>query len=264
MYLDDVVSPDECTRLTNVVNSCNQLAFWSPLGRKNDEARAFRDADTVEMHNTSLAAMLWDRIKHIFLDDPSKCVYISEEDDRELAGVWVPSGLNHDLLFAKYPSGGSFAPHTDGRATHDFNRRSFESVIIFLNDLPEGCGGGTRFYQDDALNKLKRAENNQWTADSSLVTEYITPRAGRVLIFDQSLIHEGDPPLDPFVKIIIRSDIMYERTPAVCTSEKDKEAYSMFQRAENLAEEGNVDESCRLFSRAWKMSPLMAKMMGQA
>ena len=63
-------------------------------------------------------------------------------------------------------------------------------------------------------------------------------------------------------KYIIRSDIMYERVPPILNSEKDKEAYTIFRQAEDLADSGDVDQSIVLFRRAFKMSPELAAMMG--
>lgn len=90
---------------------------------------------------------------------------------------------------------------------------------------------------------------------------------GRMCIFDQRLVHEGiccaPPPRDACCKYIIRSDVMYERRPAVCDSPSDIEAYSLFKQAEALAEAGNVEKSIPLFRKACKMSPALAEMMGQ-
>ena len=269
--LDGVLSPEECLHLQVAVDDCAHLSFWSPAGRENDEARAFRDADTIEISNNSMARLLWERTSHL-LTMPECIIHIPDEEpaeasrwewERELPGEWLPAAYNHDVLFAKYPSEGGFAPHTDGRVIYDFNLRSFESVIVFLNDIPDGCGGGTRFYRNEAQKQLKRDTCGRWTADSSLVTLEVAPRAGRVLIFDQSLMHEGVPPALPHSKYIMRSDIMYQRCPAVCNGEKDREAYALYQQAENLAEQNQIDLSLALFSKAWKLSPTLARIQGQ-
>ena len=96
----------------------------------------------------------------------------------------------------------------------------------------------------------------------SLVITTVNPKAGRMLIFDQSLVHEGIPPCDPHCKFIIRSDIMFQRTPAICDSPLDMEAYRLFKEAEQLAESGKVEESIPLFRRAVKMSRELAAVMG--
>ena len=90
---------------------------------------------------------------------------------------------------------------------------------------------------------------------------------GRLVVFDQRMVHEGiccaPPPCSPCCKYIIRSDIMYERRPAICDSANDIAAYDMFRQAEALAEAGNVEDSIPLFRKACKKSPQLAAMMGQ-
>ena len=90
----------------------------------------------------------------------------------------------------------------------------------------------------------------------------MSPVCGRMLIFDQSLVHEGVPPLAPYSKFIIRSDVMFQRSPAICDSPIDKEAYRIFKQAEQLAEAGNIEESIPQFRRAVKLSPTLAAIMG--
>jgi len=277
-YVDNGLSVNECKKLCLEVDKSPSLSFWSHMGRVNSEARAFRDADTIEVHSPAFALHLWDRIKAylpptISPQHPDSKIVIDKEYDengtvdrrweRELVGTWTPCGFNHDLLFAKYPPGGSFAPHTDGRAIHDFNTRSFYSVIIFLNDLPHGCGGGTRFYSNEALSKLKTSPKGQWTSDSSFITVEIRPRAGRILIFEQSLVHEGVPPLGE-CKYIIRSDVMFRRTIPLCDSPQDKTAYELYRQGEDLAEQGDSAQAIKLFRRALKLSPTLSQIIGQS
>jgi len=267
-YIDSVLSPSEASKICSAIDGNCMLSFWNRSGRQNEENRMFRDADTIEVDSRKLVDRIWFRLNSSLTSLLE--VSILDQDDvnweRELCGRWMPSALNHDLLFAKYPSHGSFAPHTDGRAIHDFNTRSFYSVILFLNTIPPGCGGGTRFYQPEAVTSLVKAtagDKEYWSSNPDLVTAEVHAVAGRMLIFHQSLVHEGVPPLTPFCKYIMRSDIMSQRTPAICDTEVDREAYQLFRKAEDLAEEGKVDESLPLFKRALKMSPTMARIMGQ-
>ena len=269
-YIDNVLSPGECEDLCKVVDSHASLGFWSPLGRGNEQSRMFRDADTIEIKSHTIANEIWTRLS-IAIEEELRIIVANNEFDpnweRELVGTWHASSLNHDLLFAKYPPFGAFAPHTDGRAIHDFNIRSFYSVIIFLNTISRGCGGGTRFYRGDAVSQLKTSINLEgkqfWTSDPSLMNAEVDALAGRMLIFHQALVHEGVPPLAPHCKYIIRSDVMCSRSPALCNSTSDREAYALFQKAEDLAEEGKVEEAIPLFKRAFKLSPEMARIMGQ-
>jgi len=266
-YIDNVLTNEECDRLRGAIDSSGSLSFWSTVGREDEKARAFRNADTIEVDNLSICTKIWSRIDRYV---KSLTLSFAELDDGtenwkvDLPGIWSPDNLNKDLLFAKYPSSGSFSPHTDGNAVHSFNYRSFFSVIIFLNTIPDGAGGGTKFYQQSATSSLVFiGDETRWSAPSELCLGEVLPVAGRFLLFDQTLVHEGVPPSPPFEKYIIRSDIMSIRTPAVCDSPEDQVAYELFRRAEMLSEKGQVDESIVLFRRAFKLSPALAVMLGQ-
>ncbi len=268
IIIDNFLTSQECCALRGEIDVNPALSFWSD--EDPDRARKFRDADTIECNNQTIASMLFSRIKSYFLGKDHHR-NVDADDERDLVGEWVPCNLNHDILFVKYKSGGAFSPHTDGRAIHDFNLRSFQSVIVYLNTVESG--GGTKFYTLDALNHLQLMHDNyngddgndgysRWTAPASFVTFEVAPIEGRILIFDQSLVHEGVPPSAPHNKYIIRSDILYSRMNPLLVSEDDQMAYTLFRQAEVMAEEGAVEESIRVFKRAFKMSPALKELMG--
>lgn len=112
------------------------------------------------------------------------------------------------------------------------------SVIIFLNDIGTGDGddgGGTKFYSHEALQALEKTASatttaTRWSAKEEHLTLHVKPAMGRILVFDQSLVHEGVPPQAPYVKYIIRSDVMYCRKNPVLGTQADREAYRMFRQ----------------------------------
>ena len=182
---------EECQHLRHCCDQSPSLSFWSNLGRDNEHARRFRDANTIEMESIELATLVYNRVAHaliggrkkgcicpdvLSIQPPAEDVPLTAEKSsdapehagaggsqsaaeeslysKDIEGNWVPYNLNSNLLFAVYPTGGAFAPHTDGRAIQDFNHRSFYSVIIYLNTIPVGGGGGTRFYKPSVLQHL--------------------------------------------------------------------------------------------------------------
>lgn len=268
-YIDNVLSIQECEEIIKLIDSSNMLSFWC-LDKENDsEVKSYRNAETIEMQSESFANKIWERVVHLFDNNFNITINDDEDDEqfeRDMVGVWEPQGLNPYSLFAKYPKFGSFAPHTDGRAIIDFNHRSHYSVVIYFNSVPKDCGAGTRFYEEGATNvlqKLSKHDHEYWTADSSLVTFEVEAKAGRMVIFHQSLVHEGVPPINDYLKYILRSDIIFQRTPPICDSPVDIEAYRLFREAENLAESGELESSLTLFKKAFRMSPLFARIMGQ-
>jgi hypothetical protein len=117
-YIDNVLTKDECNQLINEVDSSEELSFWSSKGRDNEEARLFRDADTIEVLSNNIATKIWDRVRNIlppsFLqvivpnDELDENGNVIESWERELPGKWESCNLNQDLLFAKYPSKGNY------------------------------------------------------------------------------------------------------------------------------------------------------------
>jgi hypothetical protein len=143
-YLDNALSLAECERLRSAVDGSEALTFWSPQGRDNEDVRRFRDADTIEVDGQRIADVLWQRLKLVIVKHMELCITVTDhqndpEWERELIGRWEPSNFNHDLLFARYPAGGAFAPHTDGRAVHNFNVAycilEHISIFFFFNGL---------------------------------------------------------------------------------------------------------------------------------
>lgn len=126
-------------------------------------------------------------------------------------------------------------------------------------------GGGTKFYEDNAIRNLTQMEPGApWQADSSLCLTEVDAVEGRFLFFDQRYVHEGVTPQAPYEKYILRSDIMFSRNPPLLTLPSDKSAYLMHEDGELLAENGQVDEAIKLFRAAYKLSPALARLMGQS
>ena len=217
-YIDGALTAEECACIRGLIDAADApLSFWNASGRGNEEARRFRDADTIEIHSKAFGDLLWTRLDALLSE---RVVRVAEEESSELQGEWRPTTTNHDLLFAKYPPMGHFAPHTDGNAINDFNCRSMYSVIIFLNTIP--MGGGTRFYENQAVHNLQQDSQGRWTCDTALATALVPAVEGRLLFFRQDLVHEGVPPEAPHSKYIIRSDIMMRRTPPLCDGPLDR------------------------------------------
>ncbi len=220
--------------------------------------RDFRNADTVEVHDAELAELLWERLRSAF----EVSVHVPDEDDgterwqRDLVGAWDPVGTNAHVLLARYKAGGHFAPHTDGYAVVDCDERSMFSIVLFLNSCE--AGGGTRFYCDEQKGRLVRDAAGRFTGRPELVRATVEPLAGRMSVFFHQIMHEGVPVGAGCRKDIIRSDVMYRRRDPVCKTAQDREAFELYQRAQELSSDGATDDAMRLFRRAFKMSATLA------
>eukprot|EP00928_Gymnodinium_smaydae_P015328 TRINITY_DN15658_c0_g1_i1.p1 TRINITY_DN15658_c0_g1~~TRINITY_DN15658_c0_g1_i1.p1 ORF type:complete len:405 (-),score=112.94 TRINITY_DN15658_c0_g1_i1:20-1234(-) len=249
--LDNVLTPEECSLL--MAQAEGHWSFW-----ESDPERprvAFRNAYTVELTHQELADRIWRRVGALV--NPS--VVLADEDDPrfevDIEGGWVPYAMNANVLLSKYSDGGHFSPHTDGTTVVDFNRRTFYSCVLFLNESP--WGGHTRIYDDAQMGtELRKDEAGRLTGDPSLILEEVPPKAGRMLVFYHRLMHEGVPAAE---KYIIRTDVLYRRDPEQCTAPEDVEAFRLYQEAQLLAERGDCDEAATLFRRAFRTSPALRR-----
>lgn len=255
-YIDNVLSFEECSSICNIIDNSENLGFWNPLGRV-DEVLRFRDVDTLELQSPQISDIIWSRISRK-IGDIKDVVVNDSDDDQELGctGSWQIYGMNNNILLGKYPSGGSFAPHTDGNVVYSFNKRSFYSAILYLNDIE--VGGETSFYESGATESLILTEvrgRDIWMSPAKFHLLDVRPKAGRLLIFHQHYVHCGQPPNSPYLKYILRSDLMFSRQPPICNEPTDIQAFQYYQDAQVLAEAGDVEHSIALFQKAFKLSP---------
>eukprot|EP00913_Durusdinium_trenchii_P007266 g6830.t1 len=106
-------------------------------------------------------------------------------------GEWELSGLNHCFRVNSYGSEGFLKPHKDAPFSPNMHQRSL-------------CTSTCRA--------------------SGAATE-VTLEAGKALIFDQGIIHEGLPDIQGKMKMVLRTDLMVTRrvaTPARARAEEDR------------------------------------------
>jgi hypothetical protein len=99
--------------------------------------------------------------------------------------------MNSRLRICKYNRNGIFAAHYDTPVFQD-GLRSIYTVMAYLNDVPDGQGGATRFFSE---------------IEPSSPPIYVKPKKGSVVIFNHNIAHDGEE-LRGDEKYIMRSDIM--------------------------------------------------------
>lgn len=130
---------------------------------------------------------------------------------------------------------------------------------MYLNDCD---GGETRMLRDEALSQLALDTAGRYRGTAEFEITSVKPQAGRVLVFHQSLAHEGCPPAEAHLKYIIRSDVMFDRIPAICDSAQDREAFEIYMQAKEAEGAGQLSEAVALFKRFMRLSPAMADIYG--
>lgn len=255
--VENILSPEECNDLIQQIETIG-LTKWT-----TDEARLhFRDCDTIEIEHRDLAQLIWSRMQCAMLAEEKDCTITSEDyrHQRDLEGRWLATGTVKDILFSRYSEGGHFAIHTDGFNIEAFDKRSLFSVVLYLNDLHEGQGGETVFYSKGDMQR--DANTGIVIGDASRIIASERPKAGAATVFYHNIFHQSQPIVGCGVKkYIIRSDVMFQRTPKLCTKQVDIDAFEMYQRAEFIAD-SDPEESAKLFRLAFKRSALLSEIYG--
>jgi predicted 2-oxoglutarate/Fe(II)-dependent dioxygenase YbiX len=169
--IENFLTPEECASLIDRAESAGMepATITTPSGAKLD--KSYRNNDRLIFDDEELASKLWAKIQNH--------VVISDE-------TWKPSGLNERFKIYRYCPGQNFAMHTDASFIRNDNERSFQTLIVYLNEEYEG--GETEFFG----------------------LETVKPKTGMATLFLHHLMHEGLP-VESGVKYALRTDVMYER-----------------------------------------------------
>ena len=122
---------------------------------KATDAR-LRDCTRCELVRPELALRVFERIRphleaEVHVDGSEESLHRGLPADPELYGLWRPVGVNPTIRVCMYPGSGRghFGPHVDGAIEVSKHERSLLTLNGYLNALPEGAGGCTRFLVHD-------------------------------------------------------------------------------------------------------------------
>ena len=250
-----VLTTDECS---TIIQSAEEIGL-SHWDETREKSLSIRDCKTIECELPEIADFIWNRVRGAFegyLFDTEK---LEHELHHSMSGKWRAVGLNPHLLISRYDPGGHFSPHIDGSCVVDINKRSFYSVIIYLNTVEKG--GGTSFFSRDLtqcqINQKRRTGEFQNT-DGVIYTQEAV--GGAMLIFDHNLLHEGVKVEQGSTKYIIRTDVMFERCPRIFESEADQKALQMIESAKHLECDGKPEEALKILMKVRHVSREVARM----
>jgi WD40 repeat protein/predicted 2-oxoglutarate/Fe(II)-dependent dioxygenase YbiX len=150
----------------------------------------YRDNDRLVVDDPALAAALFVRLRPAL---PEVLV--------RGGATWALDTLNPRLRACRYRDGQAFAVHRDGPWCPDDTRRTWLTVMLYLDDADSFAGGLTRFVDGPS-------------GAATLTT--IAPRRGAAVVFDHTLWHEGQP-VTSGTKRVLRTDVLYRRIGGVAT-----------------------------------------------
>jgi hypothetical protein len=134
---------------------------------------------------------------------------------------------------------------------------SRQTVLIYLNDCSDG--GGTQLLTCLDGASFERPIDGARVARPEAILETVSCNAGRALLYYHQVLHAGEPVGKSACKYCLRSDVMYERTPPICTAPEDLRAYGLVREARAKEASGLPMEALPLYMRAATMSHAGAK-----
>ena len=176
--LDNVLTEDDCIALIEETEEkgYEQALLNVGAGRQVLDT-SYRNSKRCIINSEEKAKWLWEKIQDY------------------VPATWKSfpvAGLNERLRFLKYEPGDYFKPHMDGTfARPDGSEVSCITIQLYLNSDMEGSN--TTFLS-----------NKDSTKDVG-----VAPKAGRVLVFQHDILHEGSV-LKKGVKYAMRTDVMYK------------------------------------------------------
>jgi len=208
-----------------------------------------RVCDRAEFVDEELSQRIWARLQGlvpstVVVDESGEDIGLPSSDPI-LHGTWRACGVNRLFRVVKYQGNGlgHFGPHRDGAFEKSLGERSLLTINGYLNELPEGFGGCTRFVDGDL--EIHTDEHGRFTTPDSAVTHRVRPEAGCAVIFFHGLMHDGEPlAVGAPPKWLFRTEVMYQRDASSIAVE-DAEARRLDVIAESI-ERVNAMAACEL------------------
>ena len=223
-----------------------------------------RDCTRTELLHPELADKMFERLRphlesEVTVDGSESAHALGlPASDPMLHGVWRPSRVNPMIRICRYPGDGRghFGPHQDSSFEVGPHERSLLTINGYLNALPEGAGGCTRFLIDD-LPVYKDARGRFTVEDESSVLGRIRPdEPGMAAVFYHGLMHDSEPLRSGAPpKWIYRTEVIYTREPSSVPAIRTEAALAReIERAAERIERSDPTRSVRLYQLAQRLN----------
>ena len=159
---------------------CNALMRRAEERCMIDISTNSRDCLRVELNETALSERVFRRLlphipEVVDIGGPGEPRLPGIKPGSAMQGRWKAVGCNPHWRVCKYPGDGKghFGPHRDGEYAYNSERRTLLTVNGYLNALPLGFGGATRFLREDI--PLTKDEQGRDIAPPGSVTHRVHP-----------------------------------------------------------------------------------------
>lgn len=227
VVLDNVLNETECNLIRNIIDN--------PDDQTENEIyqNHYTNRNKICINFKSLSELILSRCDEYIPKYVYKyCKIIKNLNNSTNKMYWNFKSFNDSWRLAKCNIGSSLRRHFDGALINSVDEKSIYTIMLYLNE----SDGDIRF-----INGLS-----------------FSPKCGRLLIFNQSLEHEGLVN-EKEIKYFIRTELMYTREERVET-EKDILAFEKYQDAKNYIH-SDAEKSAKLESDAFELSPLLESLI---
>lgn len=226
IILDNVFSADECTQIKQLSNQI-KLASNSTTTR-HKYCFNFQELSTAITQRCEKYIPL---SAYIPPDDDISSPTTSRMNHHNDEDHWYYTQANKAWRLVKCEPNSKTSLHLDSPCVYDVNNKSMYTIMVYLTDNEDG--------------------------ETSFGCVKCIPKKGRVLIFRQSLAHDGY--VNSKDKWFIRSELMYKRGKSVATS-NDKKAINLYNQAIDI-HKTDPTKAKQLESEAFDLSPILEKLI---
>lgn len=227
VMLERLLARSECVKL---VRNIPETA-WVPVGQDGIRAN-YKPAMSAlgsfraSTYDETLANSLWNRVRPHLPDTRTFTRAANTDWDQHV--TWRPVGVNPLLRFIRYEGECLLVGHYDAPYIWNERRRTLMSLVIYLenrdlanpsgwwqeSDKEEESVGATRFLNDkQASLPFAQRDFSDWTRPTRPedVEFVVKPELGKGLMFDHRLLHDAEKIPRRHRKIILRTDIIFEK-----------------------------------------------------
>jgi hypothetical protein len=220
MILDDVLTSNECRDIINSIS-------FDTINKNRSKVRG----NCPEFSDT-----IFERCKlYITKNVYKKDFEFKVSDHRDDHHYWNSPYINPCWRIVKCFPGSSLSSHFDGRYVVNCDEASIYTIMIYLSDNEDGAV---------SFPTVSHCVN-------------ILPKCGRVVIFNQNLLHYGD--INSKLKYFIRSELIYHRAKKMAT-DADTRAVRLYREAERY-HFSQPTYARDLEKQAFSLSPLLETMI---
>jgi NAD+ synthetase len=207
--VDQALSPQECQWLIEQYHRVSPVAVNQHGNRKDFvEGQDSVGSQRATCYGPQLADLIWSRIQGHFSE--IRVMEPTSPTDWNGHRVWRAIAINPVFRFIDYPPGGWLVPHYDaGYDFKDGRRHTLMSLVVYLD-----ANGSTRFMLDHQRHlPIEERCHDDWTrrAEPHEILADVPSLPGRILLFDHRLLHDASPWEGPGNRIIVRTDVIFER-----------------------------------------------------